>query len=106
MMLWAREHFGLGAALLTLLAFCAGLVATSVPTGPPRVVDGVIASLGFAETERGSEPYADVLVDGRSARVGLARGSLCRTGDRVALTRQRAGVGERYALAPPGCTRP
>jgi hypothetical protein len=96
--------------LLLGLMICAivggGLVAFKVAGGPAAPVYGAIVGLGFAETDFGSRPYANVSVDDRFARVTLARGSLCRTGDRIALHRRKAPWGYRYMIAPSGCGRP
>lgn len=103
---WAREHLRLAAALVALAALASGLLAVSLPTGPPQAAHGVVTSLGFSETEEGSRPYAILAVEGRSVRAALHAGSLCRVGDKVALSRQRTAVGSRYVAAPPGCVRP
>lgn len=82
-----------------------GVVAFKMAGGPAEPVYGAIVGLGFAETDDGSWPYANVSVDDRLARVALARGSLCRTGDRIALHRRKALLGYHYGIAPSGCGR-
>jgi hypothetical protein len=98
------------AGLLLGLLICAilggGLIAFKITSGATEPVYGAIVGLGFEETDYGSRPYANVSVDDRFARVTLRSGSLCRTGDRIALHRRKALLGYQYGVTPSGCGRP
>jgi hypothetical protein len=106
---WLYEHrmpLGLGIAFAVLGALLAALLPLTLPTGPDRLVEGTVVSVGVMSTGRSASSSVTVAVDGTQITLRTVLGERCVIGQPVDMLKRRTRLGARYLLTLHRCDPP
>ena len=95
---WSEESIS-WAMVALLLAALMSFVAMDIGVGEPRVVSGIVTSIGVDSSTRFEFPVLIITVslkNGRTAQLKINRSSLLKKGDRVLLTESEKFISSGY----------